>query len=269
MIKNDDSKIYWEKLALNQKDVLLCSRALLEDTPEPIQKYVLNFEKEVSKFSFDGSLGKILDAGCGTSNLYVHCYKKLLKSDISYIGLDLSINMLIRGLNQTIDLNVNFCQATVARLPFKDFTFDRIICSGVLNYLENKDVERTIKDFFRTLKPEGILIIDFHPNAFSPKIFLRSYLNKVFKIFKTDRYRYNFYVFKNLLIKSGFEIIAVKGFDFRPLSGNQSYKTPLRYLNPFYIQETFSASLEGMQERIPFISIFACRIYFKCKKNDF
>jgi len=54
-------------------------------------------------------------------------------------------------------LGVKFSQVDVESLPFKDSSFDTIVCLGVITYLES--VEKTLREFSRILRPGGVLIL--------------------------------------------------------------------------------------------------------------
>lgn len=90
----------------------------------------------------------ILDTGCGTSfNLnYLKDYGKV-------IGLDFSKDALnfckMRG-------NKNLIQANAEKLPLKEDAFNLITA---LDLLEHLDDNKTLKEFYRVLKPNGYLII--------------------------------------------------------------------------------------------------------------
>jgi len=90
----------------------------------------------------------ILDTGCGTGfNLnYLKDYGKV-------IGLDFSKDALnfckMRG-------NKNLVQANAEKVPFKGDMFDLII---TLDLLEHLDDNKTLKEFYRALKPTGYLIV--------------------------------------------------------------------------------------------------------------
>ncbi len=87
----------------------------------------------------------IIDLGCGSS--------KIIQNIPDGIGLDISFNKL-KYLRQKKTITVN---ANVGALPFKDKTFDKIICSQLIEHL-NKSVN-VFGEIARTIKDNGILII--------------------------------------------------------------------------------------------------------------
>ena len=103
----------------------------------------------------DGS--KILDLGCGKGR---HIHKLYYYSKCHVIGLDLSLEELkytYQGFQQYPDINessdrkFSLMAGTALQLPFKDNTFDHIICSEVLEHIY--DYENVINEIFRISKP--------------------------------------------------------------------------------------------------------------------
>lgn len=98
----------------------------------------------------------ILDAGCGAGIVT----RGLAKRGHIVIGTDHSYDMLEKATsvcNTDRDLRVKFSQVDVESLPFKDVSFDMIVCLGVVTYLESE--ERALHEFSRLLRPGGVLIL--------------------------------------------------------------------------------------------------------------
>lgn len=94
--------------------------------------------------------GNILDAACGTAT-----YSRRLTTPLRQVyGIDISMNMLTKGLKYTRRDNVSgvhLCRARVEELPFKDETFDGAICSGSLHLFP--DTFEALREIARTMKP--------------------------------------------------------------------------------------------------------------------
>ena len=100
----------------------------------------------------------ILDAGCGiggSSRLIAE------QSNCRVIGIDLTDKFITAAnflTKCTAQKNlVSFQQGSILDLPFEENTFDAILCQHVLMNIKNKS--KTIKEFFRVLKPGGCLIL--------------------------------------------------------------------------------------------------------------
>ena len=101
---------------------------------------------------------RVLDAGCGIGGS-----SRLIAEQFNcrVIGIDLAdkfinaANYLTKCTAQK-DL-VSFQQGSILDLPFEENTFDAILCQHVL--MNIKDKSKTIREFFRVLKPGGNLIL--------------------------------------------------------------------------------------------------------------
>ena len=114
----------------------------------------------------------VLDVGGGIG---------IVSSEISdsntRINLDFSFDELKTCKLKTDNYIQNIC-GTMTDLPFKDFSFDSVISSSVLQYARNSDVkknliiyknkineypsvEKSLSEIHRILKPKGIFLIDF------------------------------------------------------------------------------------------------------------
>ena len=113
----------------------------------------------------------MLDAGCGPGR---HVFGFMDQfPDITCVGVDLDSNSLQEGkTNLTLFSSISnkestFLQGSVYNLPFSDNAFETIICSEVLEHVA--DVDATLKELTRLLKPGGNLLISV-PSYFPEKI---------------------------------------------------------------------------------------------------
>jgi ubiquinone/menaquinone biosynthesis C-methylase UbiE len=89
---------------------------------------------------------KVLDLGCGTNK-----YKKYFMQKNKFIGIDVKTSG--RETNQkTPDVFYDG-----KKLPFNDGNFDLIICTEVLEHVEN--FELVVSEIFRSLKRNGSAVI--------------------------------------------------------------------------------------------------------------
>ncbi len=107
---------------------------------------------------------RLVDLGCGGGWML-----KRLAPECGYaVGLDFSAQMIGNALK--IDAGDVLLQGEIGRLPFKDNSFDRALCYFVLiNMMEDSDVERSIIDMMRILKPGGSLLIGQLPDKAKSK----------------------------------------------------------------------------------------------------
>lgn len=101
--------------------------------------------------------GKILDAGCGSGSLSIRLGKK------GYIvsSVDLATKSLhylrkkttLLGLDKVITPRLG----SILKLPYKNATFDAVVCGEVLEHLTNDT--KAINELFRVLKKGGVAVI--------------------------------------------------------------------------------------------------------------
>lgn len=104
---------------------------------------------------------RCLDVGCGEGR---HSLAAYLRPGVDVVGVDLSTADLNTARSRITDMeafdpegNVNFLRGDAARLPFPDASFDRVICSEVLEHIPN--YLSVIAELERVLKPGGRLCI--------------------------------------------------------------------------------------------------------------
>ena len=98
----------------------------------------------------NGSLGKVLDLGCGTGALldYLrYCSTELWGLDVSQEGLKFCA---LRG-------HKNLVLADATRIPFRENYFDVITAIGLIEHLD--DDQSFLHEVRRLLKPNGMLVL--------------------------------------------------------------------------------------------------------------
>lgn len=105
----------------------------------------------------------ILDLGCGEGRHVISFYVE--GKQVTAIGADLSLKDLrtsqqrFREFNPRPDNTKHFglAAASALSLPFNDHTFDKIVCSEVLEHIH--DYPSALAEIHRVLKPGGLLAI--------------------------------------------------------------------------------------------------------------
>lgn len=101
------------------------------------------------KFTLGNKYLKILDAGCGTGLL-----GKKLQALGNVQGIDISPEALKFAKKRGLKVKL----ASVNKLPFKNNTFDLLVSLDVI-YHRQVDDKKALREFYRVLKPGGILIL--------------------------------------------------------------------------------------------------------------
>ncbi len=142
--------------------------------------------------------GKILDAGCGpgTDASYV------ASKGFNVIGIDLSEKML--EIAKRKSPGICFQKADIRRLNFKPNIFDGIIASFSLIHIFKKDINKTINNFYKLLKPGGVVYIGIQEGK-SQEIFLVEPLKSDERIFLNI---ISVKEIKEILIRARFLVLA-------------------------------------------------------------
>ncbi|MCX6673085.1 MAG: class I SAM-dependent methyltransferase [Methanothrix sp.] len=265
---------FWEgqKRCGDEMDLKL-ARDLPDDTPDFILKMMGDFEDEAARFCFSGAHGRVLDAGCGNGNLLLRALINDINSRtkaedpaLRIIGMDFSGNMLGRAALRAADEDrAGFLQGSVTSLPFQDQCFERVVSSGVLTCLPNTEAAaRALQEFYRVLKPEGILVVDFF-SRISHYTLIRKHLFRE----PTNPPEYvSPAEFQRALEEAGFAVLACRGFDFKPCQGYLFLSRWRPIIDPCYFQERLSRFLE--RKVLPgrkWLNLRGYRIYVKCIKK--
>jgi SAM-dependent methyltransferase len=96
--------------------------------------------------------GQVLDAGCGTGG-----FLALLRSrrqDLKTIGLEWNANAALRACEKS---GCPVVRGDVNLLPFASASFDAVVSADVL-YHQAVQPPRALQEFFRVLRPGGLLV---------------------------------------------------------------------------------------------------------------
>lgn len=100
----------------------------------------------------------LLDAGCGTGVNILRFYPLVQR----VIGMDFAAGSVERCLSRIAGggiLNSQVCVASVTDIPLPDRSVDRILCLSVLQYLNDDEVRRALREFARVIAPKGTIIL--------------------------------------------------------------------------------------------------------------
>lgn len=99
----------------------------------------------------------VLDAGAGTGERTMALLEQSQPGKL--IALDASVAMLDVARSKIHDPRVSFVQGDVRHLPFADNTFDVVVCTWVIEIME--DARAVVQEFIRVIKPGGLVIYAF------------------------------------------------------------------------------------------------------------
>lgn len=104
----------------------------------------------------------VLDAGCGSGS-FLPLMSELIGKRGHIDAIDLAEeNVAI--VNTQIAKNKFICSVStkvgsITELPYENNSFDAIWCGNIVQYLNNEELENTLSEFKRILKPNGLLAI--------------------------------------------------------------------------------------------------------------
>jgi SAM-dependent methyltransferase len=116
---------------------------------------------------------RLLDAGCGEGR---HCFGALERG-AQVVGLDLDFTGLraaaggLRNRARELGSLGEMIQGNAFTLPFRDETFDKVICSEVMEHVH--DYRAVARELARVTRPGGMLAVTI-PTATSENLYLRT-----------------------------------------------------------------------------------------------
>lgn len=101
----------------------------------------------------------VLDLGCGEGRHVISAY---IEADVQSVGVDLSLDDLKATRDKFRDFDqpdneaksLSLSSANALQLPFADDTFDKVMCSEVLEHIP--DYQAALVEIHRVLKPGGL-----------------------------------------------------------------------------------------------------------------
>ena len=107
--------------------------------------------KATLSFADNEALGSVLDIGCGTGALF----PELKRRGGDYlVGIDTFVQEYsFKGLMKKEDVAADIAWADAQYLPFKDDSFDTVVCISALEHIE--DSKGTLEEIKRIIKPGG------------------------------------------------------------------------------------------------------------------
>lgn len=116
---------------------------------------------------------RLLDAGCGEGR---HCFGTLERG-AHVVGLDLDLDSLraaaggLRERGKSLGTLGAMLQGNTFALPFRDNTFDKVICSEVMEHVH--DYRAAARELARVTRPGGMVAVTI-PTATSEHLYLRT-----------------------------------------------------------------------------------------------
>jgi len=124
----------------------------------PVQRWLLkNFERILTKQVKKLRIDSVLDAGCG-EGFTLECLRKR-KIARKYEGIDFFKTAI--DIGKKIHPRINLKQASIYEMPYKNGSFDVVLCTEVLEHL--KKPKEALKEIFRVSRRYVILSVPNEP----------------------------------------------------------------------------------------------------------
>jgi ubiquinone/menaquinone biosynthesis C-methylase UbiE len=115
---------------------------------------------------------RVLDVGCGEGGLIISC--ALRGGDVVGIDIDLSELMIAKLRSRRFGaISLQLIQCDAKFLPFRDNSFDLITAIAVLEHVD--DLERTLKEMIRVLKPKGYILLNTYNSLFPREVHYKTF----------------------------------------------------------------------------------------------
>jgi ubiquinone/menaquinone biosynthesis C-methylase UbiE len=234
----DDVKKTFEKAAPNYDNLAFTRTERLQ--------YIDKREKDIVLSLFNPQKSSlVLDAAAGTGRWT----KLLLEKGCIVISVDLAHNMLWE-LKKKVGSSGILVNADIEHLPFKDGTFDGMLCVRALKYLPHP--KTGLLEFSRVSKI-GTLLVFETTNPKNPQVWYDALHGSGPKSLFTLR------TLQKWLSENDFQVTTCKGFLWVPF---MLYE---RVTNPT-LAKLFER-LEGLMDNfLP--PVFVRSFYYRCVKND-
>lgn len=189
------------------------------------RKVVINLLKPSEK-------DKILDIGCGVGSFSYICAKKganVIGVDYSAESIDTAKKLLKKLKNSSFG-KVEFVRGDARSLPCKTNSFNKIVNVDFIEHIYHKDKDRVIKELYRVLEPNGI-IVTYTPNLI--RVYIDYLIIKIIHLLKFKNYGWqkvksnedhkdtilhvgltSLFRLKKLFIKNGFKITKIEIIDY-------------------------------------------------------
>lgn len=94
---------------------------------------------------------RVLDIGCGDGDLM----RELAELGCQVVGVEVDPQLVAQGVARGLEMHSGFAE----QLPFESGSFDRIVCSVVIPYTDER---RAVQEWSRVLRPGGEASATFH-----------------------------------------------------------------------------------------------------------
>jgi len=152
-----------------------------------------------------------LDLGCGGGLIT----EEIAKRSGTAVGLDMSLPSLSIAERHKAGLNAFYLRADARRLPFKNSSFDFIVCADVLEHIDGLDILSA--EISRVLKKDGLFLFNTINRNFLTALLFIILPQRVFKKMPINLHTYDNFIkpreLAGIMRNAGFELRDIRGLN--------------------------------------------------------
>ena len=173
-------------------------------------EYLNRKEQEaIDSFLKSNEMGTCLDIACGSGRFCI----PVSQYGINVVGVDYNLVGLKKLKYNAGGESIMVVRGDMNSLPFKESSFDCIICIQAVDYT---DVKNLLKDYNKILRKGGFLLFPI-----ANKHSYKRYVHRVLSSYRTF-YRYSFGEIRSYLEKEGFDVRKCRGYNWIPFKRNSN-----------------------------------------------
>lgn len=140
------------------KKLFKSSKQQKYNTNNPISNYLVsNFYHQINLMVKGININSLIDVGCGEGFLLKHLSENVIKKKC--FAIDYNFNEIKDTIKNTFFCDV--AQASIYEMPFAEKSFDMVICTEVLEHLENPVA--ALEEIFRICNKYVLLSVPREP----------------------------------------------------------------------------------------------------------
>lgn len=188
-VSQQSVKNFFDKRAPQSIDANINNATMLQDkNPELAKKRDETEKKVITPYLNINKNSRVLDIGCGVGRWAIPFLNQQISS---YQGIDIASN-LIKIANQLYNHEASFNFKTIDTMDFLQTTngkFNVVILSGVLNYMNDEDILKFLKEIQNHMLKDSIIYFRVPVSVIQKRLTLKEFWSEELKEYYSSIYR--------------------------------------------------------------------------------